>query len=306
MQSSTCLAILAESKAEREKAATSFPEAVQSMSNHQLRADAMQDVGNVALTALGVGAGARGLLGLIRAMRPSPPTSTLAPAMLPLPYPVDKPKAKFTRVDDEDEKVAAWELPTMAGSDSQATSKGGLSLYGPAVALAGLGSAALGWKGIDLLLDKRREQARQEEMAKAKQQFEQALLSQYDQPLGKAAEEIPPLARDLDAMFDKFAELVPRGPEAEELLKSGGDGVFGTLGDWVGPNNVGKALGGYGIYAGLSGLLAANYMFDKARKRSTRAIVENALAERENRRFQQAPTEIYAVPQPVEDEAAAA
>lgn len=304
MHNSRYLDILQAVREEREKAADvapDFPTAVRTMANSQLRTDALRDVGNVAMTALGVGAGARGLLGLIRALRPETPTTTLAPATLPLPFPAEKKKPRLGVVSPDDEKVAEWQLPTLASTDAQATSKGGLSLYAPAVVLAGLGSAALGWKGVDSVLDARRRAAREEEMGKAKQQFEQALLSQYDHPL-KTAGEVSELSRDLDSLFDKFAELSERGPQAEELVKQAEGGILNTIGEWVGPNNVGKALGGYGVYAGLSGLLAGNYMFDKARKRSTRSIVENALAERENRRFQQAPTEIYAVPQPVDEE----
>lgn len=291
MDNNLCLQIIRSANEAREKTAEvpGFGGAIRGMQNEQLRSDALRDVGNVAMTALGVGAGARGLLGLIRALRPPTPTSTLSPAMLPLPVPVEKEKEKV-----------AFKLPALVDSDMQATSKGGLSLYGPAMMLAGLGAAGLGWKGIDHVLDSRRRSQREDEMNTARQEFENALVSQYDKPV-KLAGEVPAVAVDLDALFDKYAELVPEGYKAEELVKVAEGGVTQQIGDWVGHDNVGKALGGYGIYAGLSGLLAANYMFDKGRKRSNRSIVENALAERENRRYQQAPTEIYAMPSPIEE-----
>lgn len=64
-------------------------------------------------------------------------------------------------------------------------------------------------------------------------------------------------------------------------------------------NLAGQAAGGYGMYAGLSGLLTGALVYDKMSKRSRRAVLDSALKKRQRRRFMQQPTEIYAQPEPV-------
>lgn len=263
------------------KTANSFATQVQGMQNSLIKRDAMSDLKNLAIMSLGVGAGSRGLLGLMRSLGgdTTPHSSANVPASLPLPVPVE-----------EDEKVAF----NMINTDAQATTKGGLSWYGPAMLMAGLGSAAAGWKGVDKVLDMRRKTERESELESARNEFQQALLSQYDKPVKLAAEAEP----TLDSVFDKFAELLPLGPAAEAFTKE----AFSpseTLAGWIGPDATGRLAGGYGMYAGLSALLAGTHMYDKAKKRSRRSIAENALEEREKRRFAEAPTEMYATPQPI-------
>lgn len=262
------------------KAGNDFATQIRTMQNSLVKRDATRDLGNLAIMSLGVGAGTRGLLGLMRTLTgDSRPQSTAnVPASLPLPVPVEEEKAAFNLID----------------TDAQATTKGGLSWYGPAMLMAGLGSAAAGWKGVDKVLDMRRKTERESELENARSQFQQALLSQYDKPVKLAAEAEP----TLDTVFDKFAALVPYGPAAEVFTKE----AFSpseTLAGWIGPDATGKMVGGYGMYAGLSALLAGTHMYDRARKRSQRSIAENAMEEREKRRFAEAPTEMYATPQPV-------
>jgi hypothetical protein len=73
--------------------AAAFSDALQGMAATQLKSDAFRDVRNVGLTALGVGAAGRGLVGLLQHMRSNKPRKTRSgPAYLPLPFPASPEK----------------------------------------------------------------------------------------------------------------------------------------------------------------------------------------------------------------------
>jgi hypothetical protein len=279
MDNSTALSILNRVKeAQTKQASQPFVQAVQGMAGQQLKSDALGDVGNLALATLGLGAGARGAVGLYNLLRNRPVNTRSGPAELPLPIPVAAPPA-----EEEEEKLAGFL------SGDAASTKGGLPWYGPAMMLAGMTGLGAGWKGVDMLLDSRRQKQREEELNKARSDFNNALLAQYDQPvtgLGtlKAASDdaqtMQKVAEELDVLYDQFAAAFTKQAD---------------LG-----NIAGMATGGYGMYAGLSGLLAGAMVFDKIRKRSRANVVNKALQRRERRTFQQQPPEVYAVPEPVE------
>jgi hypothetical protein len=163
-----------------------------------------------------------------------------------------------------------------------ATTKAGIPWYGPAMMAAGIGGLGLGWKGVDHVLNKKRQRDREKELDLARQEFHDALLSQYDKPLA-GAPPMPKQAADagmakvgaaLDALYDQFEKAA----SASDIA--------------------GQALGGYGIYAGLTGLMTGALVYDKARKRQRRAIIEKAIQRRDRRNFNVAPPEITAVPEP--------
>jgi hypothetical protein len=177
--------------------------------------------------------------------------------------------------------VAAKEASFLGGDF--ATTKAGIPWYGPAMMTAGLAGLAGGWKGVDHVLNKRRERERDKELGTARQEFHDALMAQYTRPLDgagptKAAAAASPMTKvgaDLDALFDQFEKAA------------------------VALNDVaGQLTGGYGMYAGLAGLMTGALVYDKARKRQRRAIIEKAMQRRERRRFNVAPPEITAVPEP--------
>lgn len=287
MDSKTSASILDRVRAEREKRGNlaadfgdpggqAFSDALQGMAATQLKSDALKDVRNIGLGAVGVGAAGRGLVGLIQMMKANKPKKTRSgPAYLPLPYPAEPTKqAGFL------------------GGDA-ATTKGGVPWYGPAMLMGGLGGLGLGWKGMDKVLDARRQKEEEGELVRAREQFHDALLEQYDAPIKthptlmkkRAGDEstMEKVGKALDALYDKFEA-------AKEEEK-----VAGV--DWS--NLAGQAAGGYGMYAGLSGLLTGAMVYDKINKRSRRAILEKALQQRQRRKFMQQPTEIMAVPEPV-------
>jgi hypothetical protein len=275
MDTKTCSAILARVRADREKRASegdAFAQAVRDMAAHRLKAEALGDVGSVGLAALGVGAAGRGAVGLYNVLKRGLGSQKHrgGPAELPLPYPV------------EPEEMPAEVLPKAASflSGDAASTKAGVPWFRPAAVAAGVGGLGLGWAAVDKVLDARRRAERDKELEGARGEFHDALLSQYDRPLaappGVKVKKAGDLAAGLDDLYDRFSKAAV---------------------DWG--NAGGAALGGYGVYAGLSGLLAGTVLYDKMRKRSRRAVLEKALQRRERRRFMQSPTEIYAVPEPV-------
>jgi len=171
----------------------------------------------------------------------------------------------------------------------EASSKGGIPWYGPAMLLGGLGGLGAGWAGMDKLLDVEQKRRRKTEMDEARQQFHDALMSQYSSPIATHPE-----------LNKKSADetMVKVGEALSGLFSSFQKALFEKAAlDWE--NLAGKATGGYGMYAGLSGLLTGAYVYDKIQKRSRRAILEKALQKRQRRNSMQAPTEIYAVPEGV-------
>jgi hypothetical protein len=246
-----------------------YESAVRQLRANQLNASGWHDVRNLALASLAGGAAARGLFGLVNTLRrgTAKKRDTSQMAALTLPYPVKMSQAP-------------------AVPDSTA----GLSWYMPAMFGAGLGGLGLGWKGLDMILEHRREAERQSELDKARRGFRKAVLTQYDKPLPGAALKLSEdvraalekLSGDLDVLYDRFttaAETVKKADSWTELK--------------------GRFMGGYGAYAGLAGLVAGAIVYDKMRKRSRRAIIDAALAKRRNLAFSRTPTEIYATPESV-------
>lgn len=250
--------------------------ALEQTATQQLKSDALRQVGHLALAALGAGAAARGGVGLLNHIRRavSPVRVKTGPALLPLPYPIEPEESPEAMAERKRRKLAGF----LAGD--AASSRSGVPWYGPAMLAGGLGGFLGGWKGLDALLEARRKRERHDQLDTARQEFHDALLSQYDAPLSSktaAASESRQLGRELDQLCDVFEKLAV---------------------DWG--DLAGKLTGGYGMYAGLSGLVTGALVYDKAQKRSRRAILEKALQRRQRQRFAQQPTEIYAIPEPIE------
>lgn len=251
-----------------------------------LKQDAMSDIGRLALATAGVGAAGRGAVGLYnmfkRSMRPKKKPSN----QLSLPYPVAP------------EKAGSY-LGDLAKGDV-ATTKSGIPWYGPAMMMAGLGGLGAGWKGVDHVLNKRRARERDNDLSAARQEFHDALMGQYTQPLtgttppSKTASDAKPMEKvgaALDVLFDHFTTVITKLDERLEKT--------GNLNDLAG-----AGLGMYGMYAGLAGLGTGALVYDKARKRQRRAVLEKAIQRRDRRKFNVAPPEITATPEPFHAEPA--
>lgn len=250
--------------------ADAFTGAVQHMAANQIRSDALKDIGSMALLGGGVGIGARGLVGLLNMLKGPPAKKRRSgPAATTLPFPA---------------KIASFL------SGSEATSKAGIPWYGPAMLGVGLGSLGLGWKGLDTVLQRRRKKEMENELTAARQQFHDALIGSYAKPVAHPA------------LGDKNAAASTDMTEAGAIL----DELFGKVAETLLtkkaidlPNTAGAALGGYGMYAGLSGLMLGSLVYDRMRKRSRRAILDKAMQRRQRRKFMQSPSEIYATPEPI-------
>jgi hypothetical protein len=216
----------------------------------------------------------------------------------------DKPKkprngpASFSMQYPAQPKIAGYmeDIGNFAGGSS-ATSKSGLPWYTPAMMGAGLAGVGLGWKGLDVLLEKQRNNEREKQLGKARQQFHDALMSQYNSPVpthpdlldktGSAPVTMEKVGQALDQVWYKFSNLLGETLEKESF----------DLG-----NAAGAATGMYGAYAGLSGLMAGAFIYDKIKKRSRGAILDKAMERRRRREFMQRPTEINAIPEPTFNE----
>lgn len=157
---------------DREPAA-SFTEAVQAAASRQLRSEALRRAGYASLLGLGLGAGARGLLGMHNLSK-------------------KKKKEKL-----EDESAVLPEIPIYSKqsnflSGQYATSVSGVPWAMPA-AVGGASLGAIGgWKFLDYLLDKRRRQALDRELELAKEEYEKALRSKSSSTL----------SQELDRLYD--------------------------------------------------------------------------------------------------------
>ncbi len=240
-----------------------------------LKQDLMKNLGSLGLTALGVGAGARGIMGLYNLMRRRSVGSNMRqvkPVPVDVPYPVKQKQASFEAVKK------------FFGGD-YAQTMGQIPWAMPAAAAVGLGGVGLGWTALDGVLDKRRKAQVEDEVATARQEFDQALMSQFDKPK-TAAEE---LSVELDKMFDAAQQTTP---EKRAFLEE----AAGPLG----------SIAGAGMtVAGLGSLAAAMAVYNAVKKRNNDSILESAQKRRQRRNYTLNPTPLWARPVPAAPEAPA-
>lgn len=233
--------------------------AIQQAAAKVLQRQAMMNVGNVALTGLGVGAGVRGLTGLLQLINRNvaePRPSVVAPAVVPISTPAD-----------EEEEKAASLVDFLQGNQTETLA--GIPWYMPAAVGAGVGATAGGWKFMDWLLDRRRKHESDAELEQAKSEFE-TTLSEIGTNKQAADNTLGGKLDQLYSIYEKNAASVP---------------------EWLG-----RAAGGYGTYAGLSGLLAAVGMYGWTRKRSRRRLIDSLQRKRLRERYEKQPAAILAAP----------
>lgn len=234
----------------------SFAESAQQAAASLQRQNALKRIGGVMAATAGVGAGARGLMGIYNLLAGTKAMPS-GPAVVQVPYP-----------EEEEAEMKAAES-FMRGDYAKDIS--GIPWVMPATLLGGLGSLYGGWKGMDYILDNQRKKKLDEEVARAKGEFEAALTAQYDKQGSD-------LGRDLDALYDDVMSLTKQGI------------------DWS--HHAGQMAGAYGTYAGLSGLIAGLMAYQAANKRSRQALLQKAQQRRARRQQQQRPPVIFATPVP--------
>lgn len=219
--------------------------------------DTLRTVAGLGIGALGVGAAARGAAGLYNQLsRDAEPQEQEDPRLVPLPYPTEALPAKAASFD--------W----IGGGNAVTTGQHPLLI--PGATLAVLGGGALGYKGVDALLDARRKAEREQQLEQERQNFQKSLLSLYPQKVAA-----------LDAALD--------GLEAELAGHAAKRASIGEL-------SAGPVVGLGLTYAALAGLAGAGAGYNYAQRHSQRAVLDRAVAEREKRRALNAPDPLYAVP----------
>lgn len=245
--------------------APSFADAAQQATSSAMQSQALQTATNMGLGAAGVGMGARGLVGIYnllrRNMRP-PRTKPLGPVMIDVPVPRKEKRADAAPAPSAISKfLSGGSATTQAGvpwAIPAAVAAGGVGLYG-------------GWKGMDAILDHRRKAMLQEELDKARTDYDTALFAQYDNPK-TAAERV---AVGLDKLYDALQDQ----EKSANLANLGGMG-----------------LGAYGTVAGVSGTMAALTAYAATKKRQQAELLRKAQASRLRRMYAAQPTPLYARP----------
>jgi hypothetical protein len=272
MDKRAALAVLSQVRNEKQAGLGIDPaEAFRNAAQEPLKREALKSIAQMMLASGGAGAAVAGGVGLFNLMRRnvSHPKRTSHLAEMEMPLPAEKEGG----VADE----------FMRGNF--ATDKENLPWYLPAMVGGTLGAGALGYQAVSALLRQQRKAAAKAQVAKARQDFQQALLSEHDRPLKLAADRDPGLEKlsaDLDRLFDRFEKLAYLA------------GVIPTNLD-----ELGHAVGAYGGAYGVPAALLAGYATFKATdKGSQRRIMDKALKLRMRRRQALVPPEIVARPVP--------
>lgn len=250
----------------------------------QVQSAALNDLPYYGLAGLGAGVGLRGLYGLANLVQKRvKPRHAVYPQAITTQVPVPV----GDDVTDQTKYAIDWGQ-ALFGSKDPIHSKWNVPWYLPGAAAAtGLGMAG-GYKGMDALFGAQQTAEDAQEKEKAKQDFEQALLSSYSRPRGvgaggviKASAEktaAEKLSEALDAVFDGFTKQSNIGLSAD---------------------TTGKLGGLYGLWALGTGLPAAYWAYQSQQKNSNRSILDKAMRLRDRKAFLTRPPEIYATPQAV-------
>lgn len=289
--------------------------AIKAIQNNELKQEALRHVGGTALAGLGLGAAARGVIGLsqlaasnARARKKrvginSEPTDLDLPFIPPEPIKTAETKGLFTGILNQAErdpepvndldntaKHKEWEGFRQQNRGAQGRLLGdnsstriGIPWYMPLTTLgAGLGLYG-GYKATDALLEKRKKTETEDELSEAKNKYRNAIMSQYtpDQVEKWSSASVD---QGLDILFDAAMKRV--------------NGEFNKIA--VDLNNLlGTGLGGYGVIAtGLAlGTGIGTYKYIKSRSPEER--LKKVLQQRQRERWLRSPPEYQVTSQQV-------
>ena len=249
--------------------------------NQRAKNDAMNDI--LKLTAYtGLGMGGLRLLG--EAFKPPIKKENKVKRVVEMPIPYQA-KAAVDSV-----------VPNVDSTDDLVTSKWGLNHYVPGVilgpAVAGIGS----WLAIDKMLKRNRQKDVEENTDFARQEYETSLKNMYkksaDELLSKEA------AEGLDNIFAQLEKVAE--PESSVIDNIPLVGALNQALNKLGPNAYGFAKGLALTNAAVGLPLGYALVNNQVRKNSKRKLVDDAMKERQRLRALQSPTELYAVPTPIE------
>lgn len=235
----------------------------------------------VLLGSLGVGLGAGGLYALYKALnRPKLPKRD--DEEVALQYPVERTKAA----------ESSW-LESLLGKQ-QNPSVWDNPLFIPGLTLGGLGAVYAGLRGSTYLADKLADKARKDELAKAKREFHDALISGYSEPLKhdplhgseklSSDNTMTKLSETLDSLYDACFEKKALDWTAGGLI----------------PTTIAAALPTYLTLGSLAGLGAGSMAYDATKKHSKAEALKKALRERARLKYEQSPPELYISPEAID------
>lgn len=251
-------------------AQTNPAQSLQGLAAESVKRKAHREMLQMLLAGLGVGAAARGGLGLVRLLNrnlAAKQTPTYGPLITPIP------------LEESEEAPTADQTLKAAQVLSQPTSKWGYWPY-PTSLLVGTPLAMIGsWTMVDKLLDARRKAEQKARLQRAQQDFEEALLHHEPKTAGASS----PLGQALDQLYDS---LEKQSIDWAELWR--------------------RLVSNYGAYAAGTGAAAFLFAYTKGQKHQRRALLEQAQRKRRTEAARIRPAEVYAVPtrvhRPVEEE----
>lgn len=234
--------------------------------------DAWQRMLSMLLVGGGVGVGARSLVGLRDMFHRRPevdPQSTI-PETIPIMVPQRNKAANDLLGARADGGLNYWEYPT------------GMA--------AGAGGLMGGWKLMDWLMDKRRKASMQGELARAQQEYQQALQDDVNAAsVTKAA-----AADSLDAVYDHLQDESKMMAHLEQL---DANGALDCLREKRSNTLASLLHGGIGAY--LAALLATGGLSGLAAYQSTKSRQDAEDANKRRRLMRTSPQPIMAVPAPL-------
>lgn len=282
MDKQTSLAIL--SRVQREKQAATAAEVFNDQASAPLRQEALQKILRAAMFGSGAGLAAGGGVGLYNLLRRAkgPGKRTTRLAEVPVPVPADQTLAQ---PDDEPDlipfgKAAGWAQDLFSGRN--ATEVGGVPWFYPAATAAMIGGGAGGYALVNKIMQARKKKEQDLNVARAQQEFEQAMLGMRGGQKQAADSPVAKLAATLDDLYDALEKRA---------------GVLDALG--LDDNLKGKLLGAYGTYAVPAALMTGYAAYKATERRSQKKMLEKALKLRQRRRQALEPAELVARPVPV-------
>lgn len=243
------------------------------------RAQVLRVAMQMGLLGLGVGAGARGIQGLVNmGYRNLVPTKTTrTPSVVDIPVPAAEEDEKLAQDFPQKSKWMdrfmhpAAHLSKWFKGDPQGRFRDVPFGLIPPLAVGGAAIGA-GWKGLDLLLDRSRERELAVQQAKAREEYEQALAAQSK--VGQA------LHAELDSLFEKLSD-----EQCREIEKA----AFGGWGDLT---NL------YGVYAMITGIPASVWAYEATKKRQQSSVLEEARKRYQRSRESARPSPVFVRPAP--------
>lgn len=268
--------------------------------NQYIKHRAVKDILVASLLGAGIGVGARALTGSSYLFGTNGAGSAggrnIAPQQVRLPIPVYKTPEEEEEAAlqgakrAEENGVSTW----LAGAGGQAAQqKPELPWYLPLMVTGPLAAGAMGYGLSDMLLDRKRKKDLGDEVEASKQEYEQALLGEYDPARVSSMPRIGTLrgpvkaAEEVGQLLDELAErcgFTDRAP----LEKAA-----------TGERTVGNLLGLYGAAALPLALLTGYAAHEYTRKRSPEETLRKALRQRQREQALRRPSDVVVVPESV-------